>query len=69
MDPYLTFGILFTPIIANPDTSTDVSSGDTLCEKTEKWPFLSFMWPLTKNFCCGLKVIYNPTINITVNFF
>ena len=48
MDPYLTFGILFTPIIANPDTSTDASSGDNLCEKTEKWPSLSFMWPLTK---------------------
>ena len=54
MDPYLTFGILFTPIIANPDTSTDVSSGDTLCEKTEKWPFLSYVRPLTKKFCSGV---------------
>ena len=56
MDPYLTFGILFTPIIANPDTSTDVSSGDNLCEKTEKWPSLSFMWPLTKNFLLWIEI-------------
>ena len=39
MDPYLTFGILFIPIVANPDTSTDVSSGDTLCEKNRKMAF------------------------------
>ena len=60
MDPYLTFGILFIPIVANPDTSTDVSSGDTLCEKTEKWPFLSFMWPLTKIFLLWIEIHIKP---------
>ena len=60
MDPYLTFGILFIPIVANPDTSTDVSSGDTLCEKTEKWPSLSFMWPLTKFFLLWIEIHIKP---------
>ena len=60
MDPYLTFGILFTPIIANPDTSTDVSSGDNLGEKTEKWPSLSFMWPLTKFFLLWIEIHIKP---------
>ena len=60
MDPYLTFGILFIPIVANPDTSTDVSSGDTLCEKTEKCPFLSFMWPLTKIFLLWIEIHIKP---------
>ena len=54
-DPYLNSGILYIPIVANPDSYTNGSNGDTLDEKTEKWPFLSFVWPLTIFFCFGSK--------------
>ena len=68
-DPYLNSCILDIPIVANPDSYTNGSSGDIFGEKTENGLFLSFMWPLTIFSCCGLRFIWSPTKDIRMKFF
>ena len=52
--PIPNFWYTLHAMVANPHSYTYGSSGDTLGEKTEKWPFLSYVWPLTKKFCSGV---------------
>ena len=45
------------PIVANPDSYTNGSSGDILGGKTEKWPFFVLYVAFDNFFCCGLRFI------------
>ena len=62
-DPYLNFGILDIAIEANPDSYTDGSSGDTLDEKTEKWPFSVLYVAFDNFFLLWIKIHIKPHKN------